>query len=95
MKVIWSTEAIRRFEEILNYLRDHFSEKEMIQFVRYTIASIELLKTNPGLGKWSKKIHASVFVVHKKTSIVYVVKNQVIYIFTLWNNQSGLFLFEH
>lgn len=44
MKVIWSTEAIRRFEEILNYIRDHFSEKEMIQFVRYTIASIELLK---------------------------------------------------
>lgn len=74
MKVIWSTETIRRFEEILNYLRDHFSEKEMIQFVRYTIASIELLKTNPDLGKWSKKIHASVFVVHKKTSIVYVVK---------------------
>ncbi|GEM_PF-2484952 len=32
MKVIWSTEAIRRFEEILNYLRDHFSEKEMIKW---------------------------------------------------------------
>ena len=46
MRVIWSIEAIRRFEEILNYLRDHFSKKEMIQFVRYTIASRGIKRTS-------------------------------------------------
>ncbi|PWL28531.1 type II toxin-antitoxin system RelE/ParE family toxin [uncultured Roseivirga sp.] len=49
LEIVWTTRAINGFEEIIEYLETHFTEREVRNFVRDTNEFFELLKEYPEL----------------------------------------------
>lgn len=95
MIVYWSNEALDRFDDIVEYLRLNFSEKEISKFAENTKSIVEMISRNPSIGKWSNKLQCNVFVLHRKISILYNVeqRRKRIRIITLWNKVGGKSLY--
>ena len=74
MKIVWTPEAIKTFDEILNYLQEEFSQKEVDTFYFETERVIGLIQKNPYLFKKSTKENIHQAVLHKYTTLYFEVK---------------------
>jgi len=48
-KIIWTTEAVNNLEEILNYLNEKWSQREVDAFKKKLGKQIELIRLFPGM----------------------------------------------
>jgi plasmid stabilization system protein ParE len=46
-KIIWTDEAIRGLEEIIEYIEKRFSEKDVRKFIKKLDDQINFIQTNP------------------------------------------------
>ncbi len=91
MEVIWSAKARITYFNVLDYLQENWSVKEIIQFSGKTEIVINALKKNPGIFKCSGKhrnIHKAI--IDKNNSLFYLVdkKNNKIYLLTFFDNRQ-------
>lgn len=70
-KIIWSPEAEKTFEEIINYLEINWSEKEIRKFVSETEKIIFLLQQNPFLFRGSEKENVYEALIGKQNLLLY------------------------
>ena len=95
MKIYWSEEAIEQFEQIIKFLLENWSQKEVRKFKNTTLSVIQMIVHNPRAGKWSQKMNCSIFVIHRKVSILYDLSRKGdLMILSFWNNLSGIDLFD-
>lgn len=75
LNIVWTVRAARGFEQIINYLEDQWTEKEVRKFVKETYDFFELLKEHPGILQRSnqrKNIHRGP--INRLTMLTYRVK---------------------
>jgi plasmid stabilization system protein ParE len=71
-QIIWSPEAERSFDSIVNYLQTNFTEKEVANFIRTVNRRLLLMKQFPKTGnKLSKTSQRRKAVLHKRAILYY------------------------
>lgn len=72
LKVIWSPQAIKSFSDIVDYLQNNWTEKEVINFIRQSNKSIEQISQNPKLfAESQKKKNQHRAFIFKPVSLIY------------------------
>jgi plasmid stabilization system protein ParE len=72
-KVIWAPKAIITFENVINYLQNHWTEKQIKYFVERTEKTIHLLSNNPYLFRSSEKEDLHEVIITKHNILLYQV----------------------
>ena len=88
-KLIWSDEALQGLKRIIEYLEQRWTQKEIKKFARLLDKQLNIIKDNPLIFPQSNKsrgIRKSVL--SKQTSIYYKVKENKIYLLTLFDNRQ-------
>ena len=88
-KIIWTKEEINNLEEILNYLNERWSQKEVDNFKRKLSKQIELIGVFPKMfpiSIYNPKLRKAVL--SKQTNIFYQIKNNTIYLVYIFVNSK-------
>ncbi|HAL80959.1 MAG TPA: hypothetical protein DCO83_00995 [Mucilaginibacter sp.] len=74
-KIIWTKQAIRGYDKIINYLEENWSEKEVSNFVNEADRFFELLISHPEILQRTER-HKNVYrgPINRLTIITYRVK---------------------
>ena len=88
-KITWSLEALSTYLLAIDYLEKVWTEREVKNFIRLVDDKLQLLITQPRLGRPSmkvKNVHRTV--IHKRITLVYRHKpiKKEIELVTFWNN---------
>ena len=71
-KISWSPEAISTYLSNIDYLEKAWTEREVKNFIRLADDKLQLLLTQPRLGRPSKHIkNVHKTVIHKRITLVY------------------------
>jgi plasmid stabilization system protein ParE len=54
-RIVWNKRALEKFDEIVDYLGENFSEKAASNFVRKVFDRLDILSRYPEIGRKSKK----------------------------------------
>jgi len=90
-KITWSPGAINDFLQIIAYLEENWTEKEIQKFTDRIDEKLAVLQQHPRLGSPSqKKSNVHQTVVHKKVILIYKYKplKKEILLLSLWNTQQ-------
>ena len=90
-KIFWTKEAVRNLEEILDYLSNTWTQREVNEFKRKLSKQIRLIRQNPNLfpiSRYNSRLRKSVL--GKQTIIFYEVLEQVIYLVYLFNTRQNI-----
>ncbi len=89
-KVLWSDRALSDLQNIINYLTENWSEKEIQNFARRLDKRLNLISINPALfPKTSKKRNVRRSVLSKHTVIYYELQDKTISIVTLFDPRQN------
>lgn len=72
-KIIWSPEAEKTFEDIISYLENNWSKKEIKKLILKMEEVISLLEQNPYLFRGSEKISIYEALIGKQNLLLYQV----------------------
>jgi plasmid stabilization system protein ParE len=89
-RLIWSEEALNNLKEIINYLEDRWTGREIKNFVQLLDKQIKLIEDNPYLiaeSIQSKGLRKSVL--SRQTTIYYQIIDSEIRIITLFDNRQN------
>ena len=89
-KLIWSDEALQNLKRIIDYLEQHWTEKEIKKFSRLLDRQLELIQKNPLLFAKSDKLkNIRKSVLSSQTTIYYRIIKHEIHIVTLFDNRQN------
>lgn len=75
LTIFWTEEALENLEDILSYLHDHWTQREVNQFTNLLFERIELIALNPYLFPKSSDFgNLRKSVLTPQTSIIYWLK---------------------
>jgi len=85
--VRWSKEAKTTYENVIAYLKENWTDKEIITFINRTEFILTIISHQPYLYKASnhKKIRKAV--IGKQNSLFYLVRGSEIYLLSFWDNR--------
>jgi plasmid stabilization system protein ParE len=89
-KIIWSDEALKNLKDIIDYLENRWSKKEISRFAGLLDKNIELIKGNPLI--FPRSISRQDYrksVISKQISLYYEIHKQTVTIITLWDNRQS------
>jgi len=90
-KIFWTEEAIINLEDILDYLNDKWTQREIDNFKLRLSKQIALIQNNPKLfplSDYNPRLRKAVL--SKHTTIFYEVKDYKIYLVFLFNNKQNI-----
>ncbi len=90
-KVFWTDEAIKNLGEILDYLIQNWSQKEVLQFKMKLARQIDVIMKFPQMfpvSEYNPKLRKAVL--SKQTTLFYQVKENVIYLVYLFVNHKDI-----
>ena len=85
--IFWTEEAIQNLEEIIDYLANKWTQKEVDNFKAKLSKQIDLIKRNPRMfpvSEFQPRLRKAVL--SKQTSIFYEVGDNVIYLVYIFVN---------
>ena len=86
-KILWTDEAINNLGEILDYLKNRWTQHEIANFKKKLNKQIGLIEKNPALfpfSTYNKRLRKAVL--SKQTTIFYELSGKVIYLAYIFNN---------
>jgi hypothetical protein len=91
-KALWTNKAIKTAEDVVKYLREEWTEKEVDDFLNKVDDIIATIETNPKLFRASSKrpnIHLAI--IKRKTLLVYQVRphKKQIALLLFWNAKQN------
>lgn len=86
--VIWSPVAKLTYYQILEYLEEKWTEKELKVFINRTEEVINHIRKNPRLYPYSRESKTFKCVVVKQVSLFYQFKQQNIELLLFWDNRQ-------
>ena len=87
-KIFWSEEAITNLRDILGYLTNKWTEKEVDNFRKKLLSQLELISTFPLMGPiTSRNPNLRKSVMSKHTSIIYQMRDN--YIRIVWQSNGS------
>lgn len=87
LSINWTDEAIKSYENIIIYLQKEWAEKEVRKFINRTANLISNISHQPYIFKASSYKQIRQAVIGKLNSLFYPVKNDDIYLLTIWDNR--------
>jgi plasmid stabilization system protein ParE len=76
-QIVWTPKAIAGFDEVVDYLKIHWTDRELTNFIDQTNAFLRLLQTHPRLlQKTSKYKNVHRGPLNKLTIVTYRVKER-------------------
>ncbi|TAH17969.1 MAG: type II toxin-antitoxin system RelE/ParE family toxin [Cytophagales bacterium] len=89
MKVVWTETALKKFSQIIDYLKENFSEKAAKDFAAKTDEKIAQIQQFPEIGRKSPKAKDVRKVnIGKRTSMFYKVKTTILTILTFSDHRE-------
>lgn len=89
MKVVWSDRAKKDLWKVIDFLYEKWTVKEVDQFENFLKKLIQNIKNNISFCPPSKILDLRKCRIDKNNSLIYLNKNENIYIITLINNRSS------
>lgn len=74
-QIIWLPKAEERFEQIITYLKNEWSQKEVNNFKELTKQAVNQIKLNPKQFKKSRKKSIYEVIITKHNLLLYHIKN--------------------
>ncbi len=90
-KILWTNEAVNNLEEILEYLKKRWTQREIDSFKKRLSRQINIIQQRPRLFPKSEvnpRLRRAVL--SSQTTIFYEVKKQNIYLAYLFNNKKDI-----
>lgn len=88
-KLIWSNRAKADLQTIIDFMEEHWTEKEISQFFRKLDHQITIIQSQPYAFPASKHKNARRSVLSKQTTIYYDVMQDTIRIIALFDNRQS------
>ncbi|MBP6587821.1 MAG: type II toxin-antitoxin system RelE/ParE family toxin [Flavobacterium sp.] len=94
MKIEWTLASKNEYWQNIEYLENHWSEKEVLNFINEIDYSLNLLAK--GNVIFTKSDYPDVYkmVIIKQITIYYSIENETIYLLRFWNNYQDLSNFK-
>ena len=86
-KVKWSKKASFHFDQVIDYLRENWSEKSAEKFTEKLLKKIYSLREMPKIGKIYKGQIRELVIV-KQCSVFYELRGDIIVILTVFDNRQ-------
>ena len=86
--VVWSAEAETTYTDIVTFLEEHWSEKQVLQFTERSEEVIGFIEANPMMYPHSKTKDVHRAVLSKQTSLYYYVTGKVVILLSFEGNRQ-------
>lgn len=91
LEIVWSDEADKQLDEIIDYLKNTWNERQLHDFFTRLEESLKAIKTNPGTFKDSqRKAGVKEFLVTPHNTLFYTFDKKCVYIISFWANKKLL-----
>ena len=90
MKTEWTFASKNDYWQNIEYLENHWSEKEVLNFINEVDYSLQLLTKANVIFTKSDYINVYKMVIIKQITIYYSIENETIYLLRFWNNYQDL-----
>jgi len=90
-RILWTDEAIRNLEQILNYIATNWTDKEVDKFKIKLSAQLNIISKFPNIfpsSNTTPRLRKAVLT--RQTIIFYEVREQVIYIAYMFDSRQNL-----
>ena len=87
--VVWSAEAEATYADVLAFLEEHWSEKQVFRFIERSEEVISLVAKNPMMYPHSKTRNIHRAVVSKQISLYYYVTGKVVILLSFEDNRQN------
>ena len=94
MKIEWTLASKNEYWQNIEYLENHWSEKEVLNFINEIEYSLNLLAKENVLFIKSDYSNVYKMVIIKQITIYYSIENETIYLLRFWNNYQDLSNFK-
>lgn len=94
MKIEWTLASKNDYWKNIEYLENHWSEKEVLNFINEIEYSLNLLAKENVLFVKSDYCNVYKMVIIKQIILYYSIENQTIYLLRFWNNYQDLSNFK-
>ncbi len=88
-EIVWLPDAEERFDAIIQYLKQQWSDKEVKDFVDYTNHVIRLIQLNPTLFKKSTKRGIREVLISSHNLLLYRIVGNEIQLITFFDNRRN------
>ena len=86
--VVWSAEAEVTYIDIVSFLEEHWSEKQVLRFVKRTEEVIRLIESNPKVYPHFKTRDIHRAVVNKQISLYYYMTGDLVVLLSFEDNRQ-------
>jgi plasmid stabilization system protein ParE len=87
LKIRWAQEARSTYDNVLRYLKENWTDKEIARFVAKTSSILTVISHQPYLFKESNHKKVRKAVINKQNSLFYLVRDTEIYLLSFWDNR--------
>jgi len=94
MKIEWTLASKNDYWQNIEYLENHWSEKEVLNFINEIDYSLNLLTKGNIIFTKSDYLNVYKMVIIKQITIYYSIENETIYLLRFWNNYQDLSNFK-
>lgn len=94
MKIEWTIASKIDYWKNIEYLENHWSEKEVFNFINEIDYSLNLLAKENVLFIKSDYSNVYKMVIKKQITLYYSIENEIIYLLRFWNNYQDLSNFK-
>ncbi|TKB98734.1 type II toxin-antitoxin system RelE/ParE family toxin [Pedobacter cryophilus] len=88
--IIWSPTARLTYFNILEYLNEKWTIKELKFFINRTETVIQNISIHPKLYSYSKESDIYKCVLVKQVSLFYIIKDEYVELLIFWDNRQDL-----
>lgn len=89
LKIEWSNEAEQTYLDILSYLENKWSRKEVLAFIKRTEILIDAIAAQPYSFEAARSKNIRKAVIGKQNSLIYQITDTHIYLLTFWDNRQN------
>lgn len=86
--VIWSPTAQLTYFQILAYLVENWTEKELVAFINRTEIAVNHISNNSLLFPYSQESDTHKCVIVKQVSLIYRINSAVVELLVFWDNRQ-------
>jgi len=87
-QIIWSPQANYSYQQILKYLQNRWTEREINNFIERTEEGLSFISQNTLLYRYSKQNDSYKSVVTEQTSLIYQINQDKVELLSFWDNRQ-------
>jgi plasmid stabilization system protein ParE len=87
LKIKWSVKAKFNYDNVLSYLDENWSKKEVENFIKKTESILNIISHQPYIFKAASHKKVRKAILGKQNSLFYLVLDSEVYLLSFWDNR--------